>query len=99
MLDSSLGRGILINDGYRIIDFTKIPTKSFYRISSDALKEDINGCFIEAPISTFKYTFIDRVINGFYRLLHKNEMKYQCDGTHSRKDVSFKRDKTYFLKK
>ncbi len=99
MLDSSLGRGILINDGYRIIDFTKIPTKSFYHISSDALKEDINGCFIEAPISTFKYTFIDRVINGFYRLLHKNEMKYQCDGTHSRKDVSFKRDKTYFLKK
>lgn len=87
-LDSSLGRGIFINDGYRIIDCTKMPAKSYYRISTDALREDVKGCFIEAPISTFKYSFFDRLVNGVYRQFHKNEMKYQCDGTHARKVVS-----------
>lgn len=85
-LDSSLGRGIFINDGYRVIDCTKMPAKPYYRISRDALSEDINGCFIEAPISTFKYSFFDKIVNGIYKLFNKNEMKYQCDGSHVRKE-------------
>lgn len=84
-LDSSLGRGIYIDDGYRAIDCTQMPAKAYYHISTDALREDVNGSFIEAPISTFRYSFFDRVLNGVYRQFHKGEMKYLCDGTHARK--------------
>lgn len=84
IIDSSLGKGFYINDGYRIVDCTSMPSEPIYRMEESALKENNDGRFIEMPISTFNLSFIDRLYNKCYHIIKPNLMKYKADGTHKR---------------
>lgn len=72
-LDSSVFPGGKFTEGNYFYDFTSTPEKSIWKFSDDLCKEDVNGAFVEYPISSFKYSpffFWRLFLNG--RLNPKN---------------------------
>jgi len=55
-LDSSVFPGGKFTAGNYYYDFTDAPEKSTWRFSNNLCKEDVNGPFVEYPISSFKYS-------------------------------------------
>lgn len=47
--------GYLMTEDYQV-DFTDAPSKSKYRFEDDVCVEDVNGRFIEFPISSYRYS-------------------------------------------
>lgn len=55
-LDSTVFGGGKFTAGNYYYDFTSIPSKSTWRFSDDLCVEDVNGEFIEYPISNYHYS-------------------------------------------
>lgn len=84
MIDSSVSSGVYIDKDNTIVDFTKAPTKSSYRFSSDVCQEDHNGKFIEVPISSYYRDLLTSALTFISNKLAKGQAKIP-DGTHNRK--------------
>ncbi len=89
-VDSSSVQGLVIQNDYSYLDFTKIPSAPMYSFSSDIHIEENDGIFKEFPISSFKYTFLYRIINAVEKIIFKERFTLFSDGTHSRKQSESK---------
>ncbi len=54
--DTSVFRGAYLQTKHYNIDFRNVPLKSKYSFSDDATVEDVNGEFVEYPISSLRYS-------------------------------------------
>jgi len=72
--------GLKKTDNYLFYDFTKAPKKPFYRFSENPSIEDLNGQFIQYPISQFQLKGILKILNGLYYRLLKLENDKFSDG-------------------
>ena len=79
-IDSSASLGAYStkeNQGY---DFRLMPDKAMYRFSDDVCKEVKEGQFLEVPITSYKMSFLKKVIGLFSPIRGERT----TDGTHSR---------------
>ena len=77
-IDSSVAYGIKGKSKAHFFDFSNIPNKAFYYFEDKVEEENMNGKFIELPISTYK-------TNIFYKICRKikkrlNFSKYKIFG-------------------
>ena len=64
--DSSVLRGSCCASKYQNYDFSVIPQKSHYSFSKSIIIEDLSGCMIEYPISTFTYHGLNTTVKTFW---------------------------------
>lgn len=84
-VDSSIMKGSVIHAYGYDLDFTSTPEKGIYKFSDNVLVEDVEGGFIEAQISSFKFNVITSYLRDFYTKFHPNFFVRLADGTHNRK--------------
>lgn len=78
--DFSVAPGFyLLDDEVYDVDFSKIPRLTLYNFQDDITKPEVNGQFVEIPLSTYKNNPIYRLINKF--ILKMKRDKISGDGT------------------
>lgn len=79
-IDSSTSQGMFCNKKGQEFDFRIMPKKVAYRYEDDVCQEKRDGCFIEIPITSYKQSFLIKLI---WRLSSFNTERI-TDGSHSR---------------
>ncbi len=89
-IDSSVARGAYGKNQYSFFDFRTICTNNnyAYRFDNDVTIEDIEGEFLEIPISTYRRTVINKIVDKLFRILSPSS-KVITDGTHHRDDLQW----------
>lgn len=82
-IDSSVSPGVYIDKDNTIVDFTDAPLKSNYHFSNDVCQEDVNGDFIEIPISAYYRDLFTSALSYVANILPKRQGRI-TDGTHNR---------------
>ena len=82
-VDSSVASGVYIEKDNTIVDFRLAPGKSHYRFSNDVCKEDLNGRYIEVPISSYYRDLFTSALSYLANKLIKGGYRI-TDGTHNR---------------
>lgn len=85
VIDSSPSKGFYVRNLHSYYDFRVMPDDSLYHFDNDVCKSVDNGGFICVPITSYKRTFINKVIDKLTRIF-SNNFECLCDGTHSRKE-------------
>jgi len=55
-------------------DFLDTPKKEYYRFEDEVTQEDINGHFLEVPVTTYFMNGYDLLINIFFRKINKDNI-------------------------
>ena len=86
VIDSSVMHGICQDNKYSKFDFHCTPDKETYRFSDDVCIEEVNGEFIEVPITVYNRNIFRKIIEKIIRFF---SIKRECitDGTHQRLDL------------
>ena len=82
VIDSSVSFGAVSNSKNLKFDFTKIPNKELYHFEEDVEIEDVNGDFIEIPISYYNHGFIYRMVNQIDKIFYSSRYSKFGDGSH-----------------
>ncbi len=88
-IDSSVARGAYGKNQFSSFDFTPplLPQKTYYRFSTDVCVENVNGPFLEIPITSYtRHTFPYRIIDKMIRIF-TSSIDCKTDGTHKRYDL------------
>ena len=72
--DSSVLRGQSFYSDFQQYDYTAVPAKSSYHFENSFCVEDVEGSFIEYPISTMRIGFISSFLDRF-RYKYGNKLK------------------------
>lgn len=97
LIDSSAMCGIYQDNKYSKFDFRKVPDKEYYRFSDDVCVENLNGGFVEVPITVYSKPVWLRAADKFISLFGE-ENKCITDGTHTRHDLPEKKNKIKLFK-
>ena len=95
-IDSSPCRGFCAKHTNSYYDFREMPDSCFYRFENDVCVENVEGNFIEIPITPLKRPFIVKVIERLYQLFTDN-CEYLTDGSHMRKNESEVKDENFIM--
>lgn len=89
LLDSSIMAGFGIETMHSKCNFTEVvtPTAGYYRFEDDVCKEELDGSFIEIPISSCKRGLLVKIVSKLSRLL-RADFSAVTDGTHNRENDS-----------
>lgn len=82
LIDSSSAYGRCCKNVEQYYDFTNMPSKDKYRFSDDVCIEDNRGDFLEIPITTYKCSLINILLQGISARTHMADRL--TDGTHNR---------------
>ena len=85
-VDSSVMKGSVIHAYGYDLDFSDTPSKGVYSYEDDVLREQPDGCFIEAQISSFRMNVVLSYLRDFYIRSHRNAFVRLTDGIHTRKN-------------
>lgn len=94
-IDSSTSYGIKNANKDSYYDFTNIPRKSVYRFENAVEIEDVEGSFMEVPISSYYRFIFYKLSDRIYRRF-SSQMAIYADGTHFRKSDQLKTKLHFF---
>jgi hypothetical protein len=81
LYDFSVLKGYACASKYQNFNFLKAPDKNIYRFNSDILIEELNGRFVEIPISNIKRNLMTRILNRlFIKILYRRGIMNYGDG-------------------
>lgn len=87
-IDSSVAIGAYGKNQYSYFDFRDVNSTRpyFYKFSNDVTSENLNGNFLEVPISTYRRNILNRIFDRIFRMFVSSS-KVIADGTHMRNDL------------
>jgi hypothetical protein len=85
-IDSSVASGAYGKNQFSFFDFTKAPSKDYWRFSDNVCEPEVDGKFLEVPITSFHRGFLYRAIDFLSRRCFST-LKPITDGTHMRYDL------------
>ena len=80
-IDSTVSAGLLGHSEVHSYDFRDAPNTAMYRFTDDPVKPEDNGVFYEVPITTYRKSFLSKLILKYHLKRYPMRFKVYGDGT------------------